>query len=117
MLISSAQDECIRTSNIKTTIDGPRNDPICRMCKANNETITHIISDCPKLIQNKYKRRHDRMGRAVHWDICRKKSFNFPEKWYKHKPLPCRENKSFKILWDFVIQTGNIIQYNIEGQA
>ena len=40
---------------------------------------------------------------------CIKKGFNVPEKWYKHKPLPFTENESFKILWDFNIQTHNII--------
>ena len=103
-LITSAQDQCIRTNNIKTKIDGTRNDPKCWMYKANDEIITHIISECPKLLQNEYKRRHDWMGKTVHWDICKKKGFNVPEKWYEHKPLPCTENESFKILWDFNIQ-------------
>ena len=30
-LITSAQDQCIRTNNIKTKIDGTRNDPKCRI--------------------------------------------------------------------------------------
>ena len=79
-LITSAQDQCIRTNNIKTKIDGTRNDPKCRMCKANDETISHIISECLKLLQKEHKRRHDWMGKTVHWDICRKKSFNVSDK-------------------------------------
>ena len=75
-----AQDQCIRTNNIKTKIDGTRNDPKCRMCKANDETISHIISECLKLLQKEHKRRHDWMGKTVHWDICRKKSFNVSDK-------------------------------------
>ena len=79
--------------------------------KTNDETITHIISECPKLLQREYKRRHDWMVKIVHWDVCRKKGFNVPNKWYEHKPLPCTENKSFKILWDFNIQTDNVIEH------
>ena len=60
--------------------------------------------------QKEYNRPHDWMGKTVHWDICRKKGFNVPEKWYKHKPLSCTENESFKILWTFNIQTDNIIE-------
>ena len=48
-LITSAQDQCIRTSNIKTKIDGTRNDPKWRICKTYDEKITHIIYECPKL--------------------------------------------------------------------
>ena len=64
-LITSAQNQCIRT-NIKTKIDGTRNDPKCWMCKVNDDTITHIISQCPKLIQKEYKRQHDWMGKTMH---------------------------------------------------
>ena len=51
------------------------------------------------------------MGKIVHWDIYRKIGFNFPEKWYKHKPLSCTENESFKIVWNFNIQTDNIVEH------
>ena len=36
-LITSAQDLCFRTNNIKTKIDDTRNDPKCRMCKSKDE--------------------------------------------------------------------------------
>ena len=51
------------------------------------------------------------MGKIVLWDICRKKGFNVPEKRYKHKPLPCTEIESFKVLWDFKCQKDNIIDH------
>ena len=79
------------------------------MCKASDRTITHIIFDCPKLLQKEYKRQHDWMGKSVHWDICRKKDFNVPEKRYEQKP--CTENESFKIFWDIKIKTDNMIEY------
>ena len=81
------------------------------MSKANNETVPHIISECPKLFQKECKQQHDWMGKTVYWDICRKKGFNVPEKMYKHKPLPYTENESFTILWDFNIQTDNITEH------
>ena len=48
------------------------------MCKANDEAMTHIFSECQKLFQKEYNRQYDWMGKAVHWDICRKKDFNVP---------------------------------------
>ena len=51
------------------------------------------------------------MGNTVHWDICRKKGFNVPEKRYKHKSLPCTENECFKIFCDFNNQTDHIIEH------
>ena len=49
---------------------------------------------------------------CVNVGYLKKKGFNVPEKWYEQKkPLPYTENKFFKILWDFNIQTDNIIEY------
>ena len=61
-----------------------------------------------ELLQKEYKQRNDS---TVHWRFCRKKGFNVPAKWYKHKPLLCTENESFKILWDFNIQADHKIEH------
>ena len=54
-LIIAAQDQAIRTNYVKATIDRSQDDPKCRMFKQNNETISHIVSGCPKLAQKGYK--------------------------------------------------------------
>ena len=41
------------------------------MCSRADERIKYIISECPKLAQRQYKRRHDWVGRRIHWEICR----------------------------------------------
>ena len=56
------------------------------MCEANDETITDIISEFPKLLQKEYRRKHEWMRKTALWGICRKKRFNVPKKWYKYKP-------------------------------
>ena len=66
--IIAARDRAIRTNYVIATIDRSQDDPKCRMCKQNNETISHIVSGCPKLAQMEYKKRHDNVARAVHWD-------------------------------------------------
>ena len=34
--------------------------------------MNHLISECSKMAQREYKRRHDWVGRRVHWDVCKK---------------------------------------------
>ena len=43
---------------------------------------------------------HDRVGRKIHWELCRKIGFHVNEKWYKHGPEKVVENDFWKILWD-----------------
>ena len=59
----AAKDQAIRTNYIKIMIDMSQEDPKCRMCEQNNETISHIVSECPKLAQKEYKKRHDNLAR------------------------------------------------------
>ena len=41
-----------------------------------NETISHMVSECGKLAQKEYKRRHDSVGKYVHLQFCEKLGFN-----------------------------------------
>ena len=50
------------------------------------------------------------MGKAIHWDLCRKKGFATTDKWYEHELQPVTENEKFKILWDFTVQTDHIVE-------
>ena len=60
--IIAAQDQGSGTNFRKSKIEHSR---VCRMCKARDETVTHIISECSKLAQTDYKARHDSMSSAV----------------------------------------------------
>ena len=63
------QDEAIRANYVKAAIGRSQEDPKCRMCKQNNETISHFVSGFPKLEQKEYKKRHDNVAKAVHQDL------------------------------------------------
>ena len=69
-----------------------------------SETISHIVSECEKLAQKEYKRRHDNVARIVHWKLCGKYNLKRSEKWYEHAPEGVVENEEVKILWDVMIQ-------------
>ena len=65
-LICTAQEQSIWTNYIKYNIDKTSESPLCRMFGTRNETISHKVSECGKLAQKVYKRRHDSVGRYVH---------------------------------------------------
>ena len=63
-----------------------------------------------KKLQKEYKRRHDNLGKIVHWKLARKCNFEAGDKWYEHEPESVLENEDYKILWDFSIQTNHVIE-------
>ena len=71
-LIVAAQNQNIRTNLIKARIDKSQGDSLCRVCRKVNESIDHIVSDCSKLAEKEYKRRHDNVRKIVHWKLARK---------------------------------------------
>ena len=79
------------------------------MCSRADETINHIVSECPELAQREYKRRHDWVGRCIHWEICRANGIHVKSKWYEQQPEAVIENDSCKILWYFTVQTYHFI--------
>ena len=109
-LICAAQEQALRTNYIKYNIDKTSDSPYCRLCGQKGETVNHIISECTKLAQREYKRRHDKVGKIVHWKLCKKYNLERKEKWYEHEPESVMENDVVKILWDVNIQCDHVIQ-------
>ena len=103
-ILCAAQEQAIRMNYVKHKIDKTAQSPLCRMCDKKSETISHIVSECEKLAQKEYKRRHDNVARIVHWKLCGKYNLKRSEKWYKHAPEGVVENEEVKILWDVMIQ-------------
>ena len=105
----AAQDQAIRTNAIKVRIDRTQTDTKCRLCKTPDETVSHIVSECSNLAKREYKRRHDMVGKRIHWEICKKYQVKVKDKWYEHEPEGVIETEKCKILWDFMVQTDRII--------
>ena len=80
------------------------------VCRKVDESIDHIVSGCSKLAQKEYKRRHDNLGKIVHWKLATKCNFEATDKWYEHEPESVLENEDYKILWDFSILTDHVIE-------
>ena len=60
---------------------------------------------CSERVQKK----HDLVGRGIHWEICRANGIHVKSKWYEHQPEAVIENDSCKILWDFTVQRDHFI--------
>ena len=84
-LILVAKEQANRTNLIKIKIDKSKVDSKCRMCGKVDETINHLISECSKMEQKEYKRRHDWVGKRIHWDLCKKFGVHASEKWDNHE--------------------------------
>ena len=108
-LISSAQEQAIRKNYVKYHIDECVDSPSCRMCGKTGETVSHIVSECSKLAQREYKRRHDIVATMVHWKLCEKFNLEKSEKWYLHNPQTVSENVNHSLIWDMNIQCDNVI--------
>ena len=61
-LIMTAQEQAIRINTIKAKTDKTQENSKCRMCGKAEDTVNHVLSECSKLSQNEYKRRHDWFG-------------------------------------------------------
>ena len=57
---------------------------LCRLCKKADESLDHIVSGCSKLAQE-CKRRHDNLGKIIHWKLARKCNFEAGNKCYEHE--------------------------------
>ena len=85
-LICIAREQSIWTNYIKYNFNKTGESSLCRMCGTRNEAITHIVSECGKLAQKEYKRRHDIVGRYVHFQFCEKLGFDRASLWYEQEP-------------------------------
>ena len=108
--ITKTQNQSIRNL-VNAKIDKSQADSLCRVCrKVDERKVDHIVSSCSKLAQKEYKRRHDNVGKIVHWKLARRCNFEAGDKWCKHEPESVLENEDYKILWDFSIQTDHVTE-------
>ena len=70
------------------------------------ETINHIISECGKLAQNKYKTGHDWFGKVISQELCEKFKFDYMNNMYNLGSV--QENDMLKLLWKSEIQTDHL---------
>ena len=91
-LLIAAQNNDMRTNQIKARIDKTQQNSRCMLWGEREETINHILSECSKLAQKEYKTRHNWVGKVIHWEMCKKFKFDHMNKCYIHNPAYVLEN-------------------------
>ena len=64
--------QALRTRWLRAKIAKEDMSAKCRICGKQMETIVHLVAGCEVLTKERYKRRHDRVGLKVYWEVCRK---------------------------------------------
>ena len=49
------------------------------------------------------------VGKVTHRELCQILKFDHMKKWHMHNPASVLENETYKLLWDFEIQTDHLI--------
>ena len=88
----------------KTKLHQHVDDLKCRMCSQKQDTVTHIMSVCPKIAQSLYTSRHDKKLRPYYHYLLSAYGFNeesdHKRPWYQQRPpIPVIENSLAKINW------------------
>lgn len=55
-LLVAAQSQALRTNAIKAKINKSQENSLCCQCHQNNETVNHIVSECPKIARHNINR-------------------------------------------------------------
>jgi len=84
-LLLAAQDKALPTRNYKVAIMKEQGSKKRRMCNARDETVMHILSECQKLAQGEYKKRHDQVASIIHWELRELYRFQKSKNWYDHQ--------------------------------
>ena len=68
-----------------------------------------MIIEISKQEQTENETRDDWVEKVIHWELCKKLKIAHTTKWYIYKPESVQDNKMYKILWGFEIQTDHLI--------
>lgn len=105
--VTAAQDNVIATRCYNVTILNKPGDMNYRLCGKAAESVGHVIKACDKLLHMYYKRRHDRMGLRVYWELCGKYGIRRSNRWFEETPDVIRVSQDS---WDLVGQEGHSSQ-------
>lgn len=69
-IIIPAHEQPLTTNNIEIKFFAKDASQICRQCGESDETVTHIVTACPKLVQNEDKKlNNDNVARIIRWEL------------------------------------------------
>lgn len=111
-LLCAAQEQALPTNHVRRNIWGDTCSGKCRLCKEQDETVSHIISGCKMLAGTQYLHRHNQVAKYIHWNILRDNGINTTERWLDHKPTEITTKGNLNILRDSYIHTDKKVGFN-----
>ena len=103
VLVCATQEQAFPTNWMKAKVWKMGGSSLCRMCKEHDETIVHVVSGCKMLCGTKYTRRHNNVGKNIHWTILKDMGVRVKDLWLHHLPVPSVTKGSTKVTWDLTI--------------
>ena len=79
-----------------------------RMKNRKQESVNHLSSECSKLVQHEYNRRHDNVTLYMHLQLSGKAELERSDG--TNTPEQVVENESFRVLWDFNVQSDRLVE-------
>lgn len=112
--VCAAQENVLTTRFYCATVLKQDVSAMCRKCGETVESVSHVVSGCKALAQTEYRRRHDKMGLRVYWEVCGKYGLKRSDKWYEEVPDPVRKSADgrYEIWWDQKVITPNALDHN-----
>jgi len=112
--VIAAQEQALQTRFLRATVFREDVDRMCRMCGKVAESVGHLASGCSVLAGKEYRRRHDRMGLRVYWELCRANDIKCAPNWYEEVPdtVRAKADCSVEIWWDRSVQTTKALKHN-----
>jgi len=112
--VIAAQEQALQTRLLRATVFREDVDRMCRMCGKVAESVGHLASGCSVLAGKEYRRRHDRMGLRVYWELCRANDIKCAPNWYEEVPdtVRAKADCSVEIWWDRSVQTTKALKHN-----
>ena len=78
-LLCATQEQVLAINYVRTKIWGTSKTSTCRLCKEQNETVSHIVSGCKILCATQYMYRHNQVAKYLYWNILRDLKINVSE--------------------------------------
>ena len=110
----AAQEQTLQIRWFRSLIQKEDVSQKCRLCDEEVETVCHLLSGCTKLSKAPYKRRHDRMGLCVYWELCQQNGIGCLVNWVEKVPdtLQWSEDGQFEIWCDRPIESTFKLDHN-----
>ena len=74
------------------------------------KSVNHPTSECSKLVQHEYNRRHDNVTLYMHWQMCGKAELAIERNDGTNTPERAVQNESLKVLWDFNVKCDRMVE-------